>query len=269
MAVSPLVVRMTAPNPGMMTGPGTNTYLVGTDTLVVVDPGPDDDGHLDALAELGAGRVRTIVVTHTHPDHAPGAAGLAARTGAEVLGFSERDGFVPSRAVGDGFELHGPGVTLRALHTPGHASNHLCWLLVGERMLFSGDHVMQGSTVVIAPPDGDMARYLASLRMLLGLDPPIATIAPGHGALIVDPAAALEGIIEHRLAREEKVADALATAGRATVDDLLPTVYAEVRDELLPVARQSLWAHLRKLDAEGRARSDDRADIEASWASMP
>ncbi len=268
-AVSALVVRMTAPNPGMMTGPGTNTYLVGTDTLVVVDPGPDDEGHLDALAELGAGRVRAIVVTHTHPDHAPGAAGLAARTGAEVLGFSERDGFVPSRAVGDGFELHGPGVTLRALHTPGHASNHLCWLLVGEQMLFSGDHVMQGSTVVIAPPDGDMARYLASLRMLLVLDPPIATIAPGHGALIVDPAAALDGIIEHRLAREEKVAEALATAGRATVDDLLPAVYADVRDELLPVARQSLWAHLRKLDAEGRARTDDRADIEASWASMP
>jgi glyoxylase-like metal-dependent hydrolase (beta-lactamase superfamily II) len=267
-ALSALVVRLTAPNPGMMTGPGTNTYLVGTDTLVVVDPGPADDGHLDALAELGAGRIRAIVVTHTHPDHAPGAAGLAARTGAEMLGFSERDGFVPSRAVGDGFEFHATGMTLRALHTPGHASNHLCWLLVGEQMLFSGDHVMQGSTVVIAPPDGDMARYLASLRMLVALDPPIATIAPGHGALIEHPAAALEGIIEHRRAREEKVAEALNAAGRATVDDLLATVYADVRDELLPVARQSLWAHLRKLDADGRANPDDRADIEASWAPM-
>jgi glyoxylase-like metal-dependent hydrolase (beta-lactamase superfamily II) len=135
-------------------------------------------------------------------------------------------------------------------------------------MLFSGDHVMEGSTVVIAPPDGDMARYLASLRMLVALDPPIATIAPGHGALIEHPAAALEGIIEHRRAREEKVAEALDAAGRATVDDLLATVYADVRDELLPVARQSLWAHLRKLDADGRARPDDRADIEASWAPM-
>jgi len=266
-ALSARVVRATAPNPGMMTGPGTNTYVVGNDTLVVVDPGPDDDGHLDALAELGAGRIRSIVVTHTHPDHAPGAAGLADRTGAEVLGFSERDGFVPTRDVGDGFELHGTGFSLRALHTPGHASNHLCWLLVEEHMLFSGDHVMQGSTVVIAPPDGDMALYLASLRMLLVLDPPIATIAPGHGALIMEPAAAVDGIIEHRLAREKMVAEALATAGHATVDELLPGVYADVRDELLPVARQSLWAHLRKLGADGMARTDDRADIEASWAS--
>jgi len=120
------VVRVTAPNPGMMTGPGTNSYLIGERDLVVVDPGPDDAGHLDLLAEVGAGRIRTIVVTHTHPDHAPGAAGLAARTGAEVIGFSERDGFVPDRAVGDGFELAGEGFTLRAVHTPGHASNHLC-----------------------------------------------------------------------------------------------------------------------------------------------
>ena len=266
MALSALVVRATAPNPGMMTGPGTNTYLVGTDEVAVVDPGPDEAGHLDAVAELGTGRIRWIVVTHTHPDHAPGGAGLAARTGAEVLGFSARDGFVPTHPVGDGFELRGADITLRALHTPGHASNHLCWLLVEEHMLFSGDHVMQGSTVVIAPPDGDMTLYLASLRALLVLDPPLSTIAPGHGSLIVEPAAAIEAIIEHRRARELAVAEALTAAGRATVDELLPTVYADVRDELLPVARQSLWAHLRKLDADGVARSEDRADIEASWA---
>ena len=267
--ISARVSRATAPNPGMMTGPGTNSYLVGDDAVAVVDPGPDDEGHLDALARLGAGRIRWIVVTHTHPDHAPGAAGLATRTGAEVLGFAERDGFVPGRAVGDGFELHGPGFTLRALHTPGHASNHLCWLLVEEQMLFSGDHVMEGSTVVIAPPDGDMAEYLESLRLLLALDPPLATIAPGHGSVIVDPDGAVRDIIGHRSARELQVAQALAAAGRATVDELLPVVYTEVRAELLPVARQSLWAHLRKLGADGRARPDDRADIEASWASMP
>ena len=207
------------------------------------------------------------MVTHTHPDHAPGAAGLAARTGAEVLGFDARDDFVPSREVGEGFELIGSGFTLRALHTPGHASNHLCWLLVEEQMLFSGDHVMQGSTVVIAPPDGDMALYLRSLERLLALDPPVATIAPGHGSLIVEPAAGLRGIVEHRLARERAVAAALARAGRATVDELLPTVYADVRDELLPVARQSLWAHLRKLETDGEIRADDRADIDASWGS--
>jgi len=267
-ALSALVARATAPNAGMMTGPGTNSYLVGTDELAVVDPGPDDASHLDALAELGAGRIRWVVVTHTHPDHAPGAAGLAARTGAEVLGFAARDGFVPARDVGDGFELRGAGFTLRALHTPGHASNHLCWLLVEEQVLFSGDHVMEGSTVVIAPPDGDMAQYLASVRRVLVLDPPVATIAPGHGALLVDPAATLQGIIAHRLAREGAVAAALALAGRVTVDELVPAVYADVREALYPVARYSLWAHLRKLGSEGSARAHDPADIEAPWESV-
>jgi len=264
-ALSELVARATARNPGIMTGPGTNTYLVGTTELVVVDPGPDDEGHLDAVAELGAGRIGWIVVTHTHPDHSPGAAGLARRTGAEVLGFAERDGFVPTRLVGEGFELPGAGFTLRAVHTPGHASNHLCWLLVEDTMLFSGDHLMEGSTVVIAPPDGDMAQYLASVRRLLALDPPLSSIAPGHGALIAEPADALEAVIDHRLARERAVADALSRAGRATVDELLDGVYADVRAELLPVARLSLWAHLRKLDADGTARADDPSDIEASW----
>jgi len=266
-ALSALVVRATAPNPGMMTGPGTNSYLVGTDELVVVDPGPDHADHLDSLAELGSGRIRWVVVSHTHPDHAPGAAGLAARTGAEVLGFSARDGFAPTRDVGDGFELRGAGFTLRALHTPGHASNHLCWLLVEEGMLFSGDHVMEGSTVVIAPPDGDMARYLGSLCRLLALDPPVAVIAPGHGSLIRDPAGALRSIIDHRLLREKAVLDALTRLGRATVDELVPSVYADVDGERFPVARQSLWAHLRKLEAEGAARTDDPSDIDAPWAS--
>ena len=183
------------------------------------------------------------------------------------MGYDARDDFAPDVAGGEGFELYPDGVTLRALHTPGHASNHLCWLLVGEAMLFSGDHVMQGSTVVIAPPDGDMTQYLASLRRLLDLDPPLATIAPGHGSLLTDPGAALQAIIDHRLAREAEVARALATRHEATVDDLLPVVYGEVRDELLPVARKSLWAHLRRLGAEGAARGVDPGDIEARWTS--
>jgi len=273
-ALSERVVRLTAPNPGMMTGPGTNSYLVGgpgtgTTGLVVVDPGPDDEGHVRALADLGEGRIRWIVVTHTHPDHSPGAAPLAALTGAEVLGFGARDGFEPDRAVSDGFTLAGDGFSLRALHTPGHASNHLCWLLAEERMLFSGDHVMGGSTVVISPPDGDMARYLDSLRRLLVLEPPLATIAPGHGPLLVDPAATVDDVIAHRLEREAGVVGALRRAGRATVDELLPDVYADVRHELLPVARFSLWAHLRKLVDDGRARSTDPDDIAASWAAAP
>jgi glyoxylase-like metal-dependent hydrolase (beta-lactamase superfamily II) len=250
----------------MMTGPGTNSYVVGTRQLAVVDPGPDDDAHLDALAKLGAGRIRWIVVTHTHVDHAPGARGLAARTGAEVIGFDARDDFVPTRRAGDGFELAGPDFALRAVHTPGHASNHLCWLLVGAGLLFSGDHVMQGSTVVIRPPDGDMAQYLASLRALLALQPPLLSIAPGHGALLEDPRATVDAIIEHRLRRERVVADALARAGRATVDELVPEVYADVDEDRHHVARQSLWAHLRKLADDGRVRGDDGDDIEAAWS---
>jgi glyoxylase-like metal-dependent hydrolase (beta-lactamase superfamily II) len=250
----------------MMTGPGTNSYLVGTAERVVVDPGPDDAGHVRALAELGAGRIRWIVVTHTHPDHSPGAAPLAALTGATMLGFGARDGFVPDQPAPDGFTLRGDGFSLGAIHTPGHASNHLCWLLAGEQMLFSGDHVMEGSTVVIAPPDGDMAHYLASLRRLRALDPPIATIAPGHGSLLTDPAATLDGVIAHRLGREAAVADALARARHGTVDDLLPTVYADVHEALYPVARFSLWAHLRKLAADGRAAGADPDDIGTDWA---
>jgi glyoxylase-like metal-dependent hydrolase (beta-lactamase superfamily II) len=273
-AVAPGVVRVTAANPGMMTGPGTNTYLLGTDELAVIDPGPDDAAHLDAVAAAGAGAIRWIFVTHTHPDHAPGAAGLAERTGAERLGFASRDGFDADRTVGDGFELHRPGLRIRAVHTPGHASNHLCYLAElpevlgpgkGSTMLFSGDHVMDRSTVVISPPDGDMSVYLASLTLLLRLEPPVDVIAPGHGNLIEDPAGAVDAYVAHRLEREELVAKALAAAGSATVDELIPVVYADVDEARHPVARRSLWAHLRKLADDGRARSSDRYDPGATW----
>lgn len=271
MALSARVVRLTAPNPGVMTGPGTNSYLVGTGELAVVDPGPDPagefgTGHVEALAEAGGGRIRWIVVTHTHPDHSPGAAALKALTGAELIGFDGRDGFTPDRAVGDGFTVAGEGFTLRAVHTPGHASNHLCWLLTEEALLFSGDHVMGGSTLVIAPPDGDMAVYLDSLKRLLVLDPPLAAIGPGHGPLLTDPRRTVVAVIAHRLGREEAVALALARAGTATVDELLPAVYPDVSDELRPVAAKSLWAHLRKLAADGRAETSDPDDGAARWA---
>ena len=273
-AVAPGIVRVTAANPGMMTGPGTNTYLLGTDELAVIDPGPDDDAHLDAVAAAGAGAIRWIFVTHTHPDHAPGAAGLAERTGAERLGYASRDGFDADRTVSDGFELRRPGLSLRAVHTPGHASNHLCYLAGlpdglgqarGSTMLFSGDHVMDGSTVVISPPDGDMAVYLASLALVLRLEPPVDVIAPGHGDLIEDPVAAVDAYVAHRLEREAMVAGALAAAGSATVDELIPLVYADVDEARHAVARRSLWAHLRKLADEGRARSSDRDDAGATW----
>ena len=269
------VVRVTAPNPGVMTGPGTNTYLVGRRQLAVVDPGPDDPRHLDAVATAGAGRIRWIVVTHTHPDHAPGAARLATWTGAERLGFAATGGFHPDRTVGDGFALGPPGPALSAVHTPGHASDHLCWLLdrVGadgpSRVLFSGDHVMQGSTVVIAPPDGDMGTYLASLRRVRGLDPPVVAIAPGHGSVITDPAGAVDAYLAHRLERGARVAAALEAAGSATVDDLVAEVYADVDEERHPIARRSLWAHLRLLADGGRATAGDPGDVGTTWRWAP
>lgn len=255
--LAPGVVRLTAPNPGLMTGPGTNAYLVGSGPdRAVVDPGPADPAHQEALAALAreaGARIRWIVVTHTHVDHAPGAAELARLTGAEVVGFGPAEGFVPDRAVAGGWRLEGPDFTLTAVHTPGHASDHLCWFLQPGSLLFTGDHVMHGSTVVIRPPDGDMAVYLDSLRAVPALEPAPTVLAPGHGRLIEDPAPVIEALVAHRLGREATVAAALADAGRATVDELLGTAYADVTEAQLPVARFSLWAHLRKLVADGRA----------------
>jgi glyoxylase-like metal-dependent hydrolase (beta-lactamase superfamily II) len=265
-ALSPLVRRITAGNPGMMTGPGTNTYLVGIDEIVVIDPGPDDADHLDAIAGCGGDRIRWIVCTHTHPDHSPGAAGLKARTGAEVLAYEASDGLEIDRGLVDGDTIDATEFSLRAVHTPGHASNHLCYLLEGERVLFSGDHVMQGSTVVISPPDGDMAQYLASLERLRSWRPRLKAIAPGHGLRIDDPAAKLTEYIDHRVDREQQVADTLRAAGSATPEALVEIIYADVAEELRPVARKSVWAHLRKLADDGRVVGVDPDDIDASWS---
>lgn len=264
-ALSPLVRRIVAPNPGIMTGPGTNTYLVGIDEVVVIDPGPDDAEHLDAVAGCGSGRIRWIVVTHTHRDHSPGAAGLAERTGAEVLGFGSvgDDGFAPDRTLADGEQLDGSEWRLEAVHTPGHASNHLCFLLEQERLLFSGDHIMQGSTVVIRPPDGDMATYLDSLRRVRDLR--LRAIAPGHGQLIDDPVAVIDHYLAHRAEREEQIVAALGEQGEATVDRLVELVYTDVDEERHPIARHTVLAHLRKAADEGRAQGDDPDSLESTW----
>jgi glyoxylase-like metal-dependent hydrolase (beta-lactamase superfamily II)/8-oxo-dGTP pyrophosphatase MutT (NUDIX family) len=255
-----LVTRLTAPNPGFMTGPGTNSYLVGRgDELAVIDPGPAIDDHLEALVAAAAGRrIRWILCTHTHPDHSPAAALLKARSGATVLGRprpehgNQDHSFAPDRVVADGERLAIAGATLRAVHTPGHASNHLCFLLEETRMLFTGDHVMQGSTVVISPPDGDMRVYLASLERLLAED--LAILAPGHGYLIGAPHKEARRLIAHRLAREAKVAAAVARLGAATLEELVPVVYDDVLPRAHAVAARSLAAHLDKLVAEGRVR---------------
>jgi glyoxylase-like metal-dependent hydrolase (beta-lactamase superfamily II) len=263
-ALSPLVRRIVAPNPGVMTGAGTNTYLVGVDEVVVIDPGPDDDGHLDAILGCGGDRIRWVVCTHTHPDHHPLAARLAKAAGAEVLAYESRDGLTVDAELRDGEVLEATEFRLQAVHTPGHASNHLCYLLPEERLLFSGDHVMEGSTVVIAPPDGDMTAYLDSLRRLQSMRPPLRAIAPGHGHLIEDPASVLAGYLAHRLEREQQVLDAV-TAGSGAIASIVAELYPGLVDELVPRARQSVHAHLRKLAAEGRVRSTDADDESATW----
>ena len=252
------VTRLTAPNPGAMTGPGTNTYLVGESEIAVIDPGPALESHLAKILETGAGRIRWILTTHTHMDHSPAAAALKAATGAQVLGrpapagTNQDQGYRADRVLADGERVALGSLNLRALHTPGHASNHLCYLLEETKMLFTGDHVMQGSTVVINPPDGDMRAYLASLEKLLAED--VAIVAPGHGYLIGAPHKEVRRLVAHRLAREAKVAAALKRRGTATADELVPDVYDDVSPKLYPVAARSLTAHLDKLVADGRAR---------------
>src|SRR5438045_6103 len=227
--LSPMVRRVLAPNPGVMTGPGTNTYLVGIDEVAVIDPAIDDAGHLDAIVGCGGDRIRWIFCTHTHPDHSPGAAALKERTGAEVLAFDARDGLEVDTAIEDGYQIEATEFRLSAVHTPGHASNHLCYLLEEERLLFSGDHIMQGSTVVIAPPDGDMALYLQSLERVRSLR--LRSIAPGHGYLITDPNAVIDEYLSHRLDRERQVLDAVA-AGDRTTAEIVARLYPGLVDEL-------------------------------------
>ena len=272
--LAPGVLRLTAPNPGLMTGPGTNTYLIGTGELAVVDPGLDDESHRAAIvsAAEGRGTIRFVLVTHTHPDHAPGAAALAQLTGAPVIGYGPAEGFNPDRRADDGWTLELGGLSLRAVHTPGHASDHLCWLVPEQATLLTGDHVMHGSTVVIRPPDGDLHAYLASLAKVRDADPAIATLAPGHGRLMDHVGDVIDALIAHRLARHDKVAAELTRLGEGTVDDLLAGVYADVTEPQLPVARFSLWAHLRALAAEGRAVPVDAEPgddvIETRWRAL-
>jgi glyoxylase-like metal-dependent hydrolase (beta-lactamase superfamily II) len=262
--LAPGLHRLTAPNPGLMTGPGTNTYLVGTGSLAVIDPGPDDATHRAALLAAAStlGPIRWVLVTHTHVDHAPGAAALAQETGARVIGFGPADGFAPDECVGEGWALTVPGeagtsgddLTLEAVHTPGHASDHLCWLLRERGTLLTGDHVMHGSTVVIRPPDGDLHQYLASLVKVRDLQPPVGRLAPGHGRLMEPVTPVIDALIAHRRGRHQRVATALEARGEGTVDDLLLLVYDDVTEAQLPVARFSLWAHLRALAEEHRAQ---------------
>ncbi|MDB5865780.1 MAG: fold metallo-hydrolase [Betaproteobacteria bacterium] len=261
--IAPGIVRLTAPNPGVMTGPGTNSYIVGTTELALIDPGPAIESHIAALRAAVGERLKWIACTHTHLDHSPAAAALKRSTGARIAGrIADQDGrqdgdFTPDLAPEDGDSICVDGVTLRAVHTPGHASNHLCYLLEEQKLLFTGDHVMQGSTVVISPPGGDMQAYLASLEKLLALD--LEALAPGHGHLIHTAHDEARRLIAHRLKREQKVVDALARKHPATLDELVVYAYDDVSEKLYAPAKRSLHAHLIKLEREGRAVvSEDR-----------
>ena len=263
-ALSPLVRRIVAPNPGLMTGPGTNTYLVGIDEVAVIDPGPDDAGHIEAI--VGASmreRVRWILVTHHHIDHSAGVNRLKAATGAEIVAFgppkSAGADWSPDRKAKDGEVIEGTEWGLEVLHTPGHASDHLCFFLEEERVLFTGDTVLSGSTAVINPPDGDMAAYLQSLERLRKRR--LSRLCPGHGDVMDEPKAILTEYVAHRLERENQILEILS-AGPSKIADLVAKIYVDVPEALHDMAGRSVLAHLQKLKAEGRVSG---RDINSAW----
>ena len=271
--LSPLVRRVLARNPSPFTYTGTGTYIVGHGTVAVIDPGPDRPEHVAALIAAVAGEtVSHIVITHTHNDHSPAAPALQAATGATIVGCAQlvlRDdgpradaGFDPTYApdaiLADGASVAGPGWTLTALHTPGHTSNHLCFRLAEERALFSGDHVMGWSTTVVAPPDGDMAAYMASLALLLGRDD--ARYYPTHGAPVDEPQRFVRGLLTHRRQRETQIITALGQ-GPTTIPAMVATMYAGVDPRLHPAAGLSVLAHL--IDMRARSLVTQNGDV---WA---
>ncbi len=256
-ALSPLVRRIVARNPGPFTGPGTNTYLVGIDEVAVIDPGPDDKGHVDAI--VGASmkeRVRWVLLTHTHPDHWPAAKRLMKSTGAELLMFAKREkdvDLVPDRLIKEGDTIEGSEFGLEVLHTPGHAPNHVCFLLEEERMLFTGDTVLDGMYSVVNPArGGDMAVYVKTLERLRKLR--LRGIAPGHGDVIEEPKVRLDDYISHRRKREQQVLRLLRKRDGAKVAELVGDIYGNdgLPPELIEAAGWQVHAHLVKLKADGK-----------------
>jgi glyoxylase-like metal-dependent hydrolase (beta-lactamase superfamily II) len=237
-----------------MTGPGTNSYLLGDPVVAVLDPGPLDDSHLAALRACSP-RLRYVFITHTHGDHSPLARPLAEASGAQLIGRPPpADGRQDLTTTGareprDGERFDLGSVSLTAIYTPGHASNHVCYLLEPGGVLLSGDHVLDGVTPVILPPDGDLQDYLASLRRLLAL--PLQFIGPGHGDLIPQPQRVIEGVIAHRLRREQKLRGVLQRLGAGSLDELVLPVYDDVPAAMHVWARLTLEAHLIKLQRDG------------------
>jgi glyoxylase-like metal-dependent hydrolase (beta-lactamase superfamily II) len=275
---SPLVRRLLARNPSPFTYTGTGTFVVGNGTVAVIDPGPDDPAHIAALIAALAGEVVShIVITHTHMDHSPAARALKAATGALVVGCAplvlRDDGpradagfdphYAPDQVLADGESVAGPGWTLTAVHTPGHTSNHLCFALQEEKALFTGDHVMGWSTTVVAPPDGDMADYMASLQKLLGRDD--AIYHPTHGDPVTEPQRFVKHLIGHRRQREAQVLRAL-DEGLHRIPEMVAAMYAMIDKRLHPAAGRSVLAHLIDLERRGLVARDGDAWLKTGVA---
>ena len=273
--LEPLVARLLAPNPSPFTHTGTQVHLVGTTDLAVIDPGPDDPAHIDAIVRAIAGRpVRAIVITHTHRDHSPGSRPLAAAIGAPIVGCAPLAlddagiradaafdrGYAPDRVLAEGDSVCGEGWTLTALATPGHTSNHLAYVLPeaqdGAGALFSGDHVMGWSTSIVSPPDGNMTAYMASLEKLLPRTE--RRYYPAHGDPIENPQRLVRGMLGHRKQREGQILRSLRDAP-AAIGEMVARMYVGIDPRLFPAAERSVLAHL--IDLRDRDRVAEQGGI--------
>lgn len=281
--VAPGIARMTVENPSAFTFHGTNSYIVGTDTLAVIDPGPEDDTHYRALIRAIAGRpVSHVFVSHTHKDHSPLAARLKADTGAIVaaegrhraarplrigevnpLDASADTDFQPDLVLADGQTVRGDGWSLTAIHTPGHAANHAVFALEGTGIVFSADHVMAWATSIVAPPDGAMSDYMASLDKMLERDDRV--LLPGHGGPVTKPRAFMRGLKTHRKMRERAILERLR-AGDRTIAEMVSAIYRDVDPRLHAAAGLSVLAHMEDLVARGLARAEDEVSIDGGYA---
>ena len=269
------IVRVLAPNPSPYTLQGTNTWVVGAgpgvfpgpgvpratgSPVVVIDPGPDDPEHLDAIALVAGARVAAVLVTHDHPDHAPGAAVFAARVGAPLHAFR----LAGAQHLRDGQQVSAGALTLTAVHTPGHTSDHMAFHVPAHGAMFTGDAVLGRGTSFIDPPDGDLSQYLRSLARMQELAP--RTIYPGHGPVVIDAAGKLQEYLDHRAERERQIVEAISREPR-TIAEIVAEIYAAYPPEVHELAARSVLAHLLKLSAAGRAAHEGRGD-DARWQAV-
>ena len=277
--MAPGVVRIVANNPGPFTFKGTNTYLIGTGhDLALIDPGPDDAAHLEAILRIiGKRKLSHIIITHTHHDHVDGLPALLSATGAKTAGFGRRvansgakatsvsgseivdQDFIPDVALTDGSELAGDSWSVAALHTPGHAPDHLCLALGGTRILFSGDHVMGWNTSVVAPPEGRMDHYMAGLNRLAQRDDEV--YFPGHGGQVAEPRRLVKAFLLHRRMREQAILDCIRS-GTDTIEKIVPAIYQGLNPKLVRAASLSVLAHVEHLIARGLVRCEGPPSVD-------